>query len=655
MERESFEQDSIAAIMNEHFVNIKVDREERPDVDKVYMTALQAMGESGGWPMTMFLTPDLKPFYGGTYFPPENRYGRIGFPELLHRINAIWKNEREKVIESSTGITNLLREITAKKNDLQLLDSSLLNSCFEQARQNYDHHFGGFGRGGPKFPRPVVFNFLLRYFREAGNASALEMTEHTLRAMSRGGMCDHVGGGFHRYSVDGEWRVPHFEKMLYDQAQIVNALVHVFVITKDLFYANIVRETLDYIQREMTDRDGGFYSAEDADSLLPELPHEQGEGAFYIWTKKEIEEALGEDAEAFCFRYGVEEGGNALSDPQHEFIGKNILYEANSISETARFVAKNEGETRVSLERSRELLFQKRAMRPRPHLDDKILTAWNGLAISAFACAAQALEERKYLDAAGRAAAFIVQHLYDESTNTLLRRYRDGEAHLEAHLDDYAFFTQGLIDLYETSFDWSWLQLALRLTEKQIELFWDATNGGFFDTSGKDPSILVRMKEQYDGAEPTGNSVAVMNLLRLAPVTGNLDWAKKAEQTFSVFSETLQKAPFTMPAMVAAYLFSLRKAKQIVIAGKKDDLTTKQMVREVHSRYIPNKVLLLADGSRSQDEVFGENSSLKMLTMVNGNATAYVCENFVCQLPTTDVDAFAKQLERESYEEESRT
>jgi hypothetical protein len=645
MERESFENDAIAALMNELFVNIKVDREERPDVDKVYMTALQAMGVNGGWPMSMFLTPELKPFYGGTYFPPETRYGRIGFPELLRRISAIWKNERAKVLESSEGITKFLREIPLRPSSTTTLDPDLRTVCFHQAAKQYDPKFGGFG-GGPKFPRPVVFNFLLRYFHSTGDPKALLMTEKTLRAMASGGMYDHIGGGFHRYSVDEEWRVPHFEKMLYDQAQIVNALVDLFLVTKDVSYADIIRETLGYVLREMTDKRGGFYSAEDADSVIPGTAHEKGEGAFYVWTMNEIEHVLGDDAKAFTFYYGVEEGGNALHDPQHEFIGKNILYQANSLAETAKFVGASEREVMELLDRSRRMLFDTRAKRPRPHLDDKIITAWNGLMISAFARASQALGEPTYLLAAERAAQFIVTQLYHEKTDSLRRRYREGEAKFEAHLDDYAFLTQGLLDMYETSFDVRWLQLALRLTKKQIELFWDEPHGGFFDTSGNDASILVRMKEQHDGAEPTGNSIAIMNLLRLSQMCNNADWRTKAERALSAFGEVLQKAPFAMPQMVAAYDFSLGKVQQIVIVGTRDHEETQRMLREVSSRFIPNRVLLLVEGSSVEQEVFGAESFITSLAMIDGKPTAYVCEDFVCQLPTVDVRTLAELLER---------
>ncbi len=643
MERESFEVDSIAAIMNASFINIKVDREERPDVDKVYMSALQAMGVNGGWPMSMFLTPDLKPFYGGTYFPPENRYGRIGFPELLHRIDEMWKNDRAKVNESAEGITKSLLEIPLRSGGKETLSPEILKLCFAQAEQSYDPKFGGFG-AGPKFPRPVVFNFLLRYYYETRNAKALTMTEHTLREICKGGMYDHLGGGFHRYSVDGEWRVPHFEKMLYDQAQIVNSLVDIYLITKDPFYSNVIRQTLEYVLREMTDKQGGFYSAQDADSPFPEAPHEKGEGAFYIWSKKEIEQALGKDARLFNFYYGVEEVGNALNDPQHEFTGKNILYIANTTAEAVKFGQVPEAKVKASLESSRKSLFELRSKRPPPHLDDKVITAWNGLMISAFARAAGALDTEKYAGAAERSANFILSKLYDQKSGRLLRRYREGEAKFDGNLDDYAFFVQGLIDLYETTFNTRWLRAALDLTRKQNELFWDEEKGGYFDTSGEDSSILVRMKEQYDGAESAGNSIAAMNLLRLSAMTDNNDWKEKALKTFTAFGDVLSRAPFSMPQMVAAFGLSNAKVKQIVIAGERNDEMVRRMSREVWSRYLPDKFILLAEESAAAREMFGADSFVQTLTKIAGKTTVYVCEDYVCQLPTTDINVFIRQL-----------
>jgi len=646
MERESFETDSIAAILNDNFVCIKVDREERPDVDRVYMNALQAMGESGGWPLSMFLTPDRKPFFGGTYFPPESRYGRIGFPDLLRRVSEVWKTEKEKILESANGLTKFLQEAVPTKF-ASMPGNAALDTCFTQLSRTYDPGFGGFG-GGPKFPRPVVFNFLLHYHYRTANTKALEMTERSLQKMSAGGMYDHIGGGFHRYSVDGQWRVPHFEKMLYDQAQLVNSFIDVYQITRNAYYANVIREVLDYVLRDMTDHNGGFYSAEDADSPRPEAPDEEGEGAFYVWSKQEITQAIREPntADIFCYYYGVEEGGNALTDPQQEFTGRNILYIGHSLTQTADEFGKAEAEVAGILSSARKRLFDLRSKRPRPHLDDKILTSWNGLMIGAFARASQVLRDTRYLDAAQGSAQFILTRLYDEKARTLKRRYRDGEAKHEAHLDDYAFLSAGLLDLYEASFDFNWLEKAMDLTGKQIELFWDMERGGFYDTSGKDSSILVRMKEQYDGAEPTGNSVAALNLLRLSQMSDNQDWRVKAEKTMAAFGPILQQQPVVMPQLAVALDFALDKPKQIIIAGKKDDAETQALLAQVSSRYLPNRILLLVDGGERQNELTSLLPFVKDMKMAAGKSTAYICENYVCQLPTSDLKVVSTLLDK---------
>ncbi len=641
MEHESFEVDSIAEVMNKYFICIKVDREERPDVDKVYMTALQTMGENGGWPMSMFLTPELKPFFGGTYFPPETRYGRIGFPELLRRVHDTWSNDRTKVLESSEGIIAHLRQATHAADAGTMPTGQALDSCFTQFARSYDGAFGGFN-GAPKFPRPSVLNFLMHYFAHKQNADALHMTATTLRKMAAGGIYDQIGGGFHRYSVDGEWRVPHFEKMLYDQAQIVNACIDVYRATKDAQFAEITRDVLQYVMRDMTDAEGGFYSAEDADSQKPESPDEKGEGAFYVWSAKEIRDALANDAAMFSFHYGVEESGNALTDPHHEFTGKNILYAAYSLQQTANRFNVTDQQVKGSLDRARKKLFDLRNGRPRPHLDDKILTSWNGLMISAFARAYQTFADPLHLNAGQRAADFVLAKLYNAATHTLVRRYRDGEARHEAHLDDYAFLVQGLLDLYEASFDLKWLKVAIELTETQVRIFWDEEAGGFYDTSGKDSSILVRMKEQYDGAEPAGNSVAVMNLLRLSQMTERKEWRELAERTLMFFSTTLTRYPHTMPQMVSALDFALGSPKQIIIAGKRVDPHTVALLREVHSRYIPNRVVILTDDSKQLGSLAPFASTL---TAINGKPTAYVCENYVCQLPTSELTVLGELLD----------
>ncbi|RIK72892.1 thioredoxin domain-containing protein [candidate division KSB1 bacterium] len=646
MERESFENDSIAAIMNEHFVCIKVDREERPDVDKVYMTVVQGLTGSGGWPLSAWLTPDLKPYYAGTYFPPDARYGRPGFPQLLLQLSRAWQEQREKVLESSEQIINALQEHAASSDSSQPVQFELsMRTAFAQFSQSYDERLGGFG-GAPKFPRPSVFNFLLRYHARHQNPQALEMVLNTLRHMWAGGMYDHLGGGFHRYSVDAYWRVPHFEKMLYDQAQLVWVYLEAYQITHEPFYAQAAADILDYVLRDMTHPDGGFYSAEDADSAPdPQHPEEKEEGAFYMWRKQEIVDLLGErDAEIFNYFYGVSDSGNTISDPQGEFHDRNVLYAAYTPAEVAKRFGISEAEISKVIERCRAQLFEHREQRPRPHLDDKIITAWNGLMISAFSRAYQVLGERMYLEAALRAAGFVLAKNFDPATNTLKRRYRDGEAKYPGHLDDYAYFTLGLLDLYEASFDISWLQVAAALTETQNRIFVDEKEGGFFDSSGEDKSILLRMKEEYDGAEPSGNAIAASNLLRLAQMLDSPDWQVLAEKSLHVFARRLERMPHAAPQTLAAMDFSLNKPKQIIIAGRPHADDTKILLQAVHERFIPNKILLLADGGEGQNYLGARLPIIQSMTLIDGKATAYVCENYACQLPVNEVNALVKLL-----------
>ena len=648
MEHESFEDSSIAALMNEYFVCIKVDREERPDVDKVYMTAVQAMTGSGGWPMSVWLTHDLAPFFGGTYFPPAARYGRAGFPDVLKRIHEIWTTNREKLHESAQQMSLMLKQyadVQSVSGAGTEVDETLLHNAYKQFRSSYDPQFGGFG-GAPKFPRPSMFNFLFRYSQRSGTNDAHEMSLHTLRQMARGGMYDHIGGGFHRYSVDGEWRVPHFEKMLYDQAQLVNSYVDAYQISGDKFFANIAREVLEYVIRDMTDGGGGFYSAEDADSAPDaSMPDHKVEGAFYLWRVEEVEKLLGKNAaEIFCAYYDIREQGNALADPQGEFGNGNILYVANDVAELAQKSGRSVDEIETILKDGREKLFAEREKRLRPHLDDKILTGWNGLMISAFARAAQALNEPRYLQSAQNAARFILDKLYDSSSKTLMRRFRDGEAKFAAQLDDYVFFIQSLLDLYETDFDFFWLQRAKELTETQNRIFWDQQNGGFFDNTGEDKNILLRTKDDYDGAEPSGNAVAAMNLLRLSQIFEKPEWREMAEKTLNLFSGRLSQIPSAMPQMLAAVDFSLSKPQQIIIAGDRDATDTQALLREVRRRYLPNKIFLFVDGQ--QTELAEYIPFVKNITRLESRATAYVCENFVCELPTNNPEQLAQLLSK---------
>src|SRR5213594_2379818 len=551
MEHESFESEEVAAIMNREFVNIKVDREERPDVDRVYMTFVQATTGGGGWPMSVWLTPDLKPFVGGTYFPPEDRYGQPGFKKVLERIAAAWKQDHEKIAGQGARIVEALREAqTAQPAAAEKIDAKILSAAYEQFSRSFDARDGGFG-SAPKFPRPVTLNFLSRFYardpKSDSGKHALGMDLFTLRKMAAGGMHDHLGGGFHRYSVDRYWHVPHFEKMLYDQAQLAVAYLDAFQITRDTQYESVVRGVLDYVARDMTSKEGGFFSAEDADSPVVAGIGDPGhgktaEGAFYVWTKKEIDAALGDAAEIFDFHYGVQAHGNAPegSDPHDEFRGKNILIERHTISETAQRFKKKEEEIAKFLAQSREKLFAIRVKRPRPHLDDKIIAAWNGLMISAYARAAQVLDDSRYLEIATRAANFLGRNLYEQKSKLLYRNYREGRSDIEGFADDYAFVIKALLDLYEASFDIEWLKLATELQETQDRMFFDEKNGGYFSTSGKDQSVFLRMKDDNDGAEAAASSVAALNLLRLAQFRDDpaAAGAERARKTIDAFATT---------------------------------------------------------------------------------------------------------------------
>jgi len=654
MAHESFENEEIAGVMNREFVNIKVDREERPDVDRVYMTFVQATTGGGGWPMSVWLTPDLKPFVGGTYFPPEERYGQPAFKSVLERIATAWKENHDKIVEQGGKIVEALRESQSATTAPGKIDAAILDAAYRQLARSYDSKEGGFGNA-PKFPRPVTFNFLTRFYARDPNGEsgkhALEMALFTLRKMAAGGMHDHIGGGFHRYSVDRYWHVPHFEKMLYDQAQLAVAYLDAFQVTRNRQYESVARDILDYVARDMTSKEGGFFSAEDADSPVvaagADLGHlETKEGAFYVWTKKEIDDALGDTAEIFDFHYGVEPHGNAPegSDPQDEFRGKNILIERHTIAETAKQFQKTEEEIRKLLTQSREKLFSIRTQRPRPHLDDKIIAAWNGLMISAYARAAQVLDNPRYLEIATRNAKFLRTNLYEEKSKLLYRNYRGGRSDIEGFADDYAFVIQGLLDLYEASFDVEWLKFAVELQETQDRFFFDGKNDGYFSTSGKDESVFLRMKDDNDGAEPAASSVAALNLLRLSQFRDDKAMAERARKTIGAFATTLSHFPSAMPQMLVALDYSLSKPRQIVIAGKKDAPETKALIKEVHRHFLPKTILVLADGGEDQKYLGEKNEAIRAMSPIDGKPAAYVCENFTCKAPVTEPKALSNFL-----------
>ena len=644
MEREVFENETIAKLINEHLVCIKVDREERPDVDRIYMNAIQVMTDQGGWPMSVFLTPDLKPFFGATYIPPTPRYGRPGFPEIVKRIDYLWKNERYKILESSSRIVDYLKANAAPLKK-RVLSESVLETAYQYLVKNFDPAHGGFG-GAPKFPRPVTYNFLLRYFKRTGNKQALQMTLSTLRAMADGGMYDQLGGGFHRYSVDGQWRVPHFEKMLYDQAQLAVSYLEAFQITKDGGYADIARETLDYVAQKLTHNEGGFYTAEDAESV-PDAskPQEKEEGAFYTWTKEEISAILGHtDAEIFYFHFGVEELGNALHDPMNVFYGKNILYRARTVKETADTFSLTPDNITSIIDSSMRKLVQEREKRFHPHLDDKIITAWNGLMISAFSKGYAVIRHEEYLKSAVNAVRFIMNHLYDSLTGKLFRRYRDGEAGHAGGLQDYAFLIQGLLDLYEASFDVSYIEHANNLMHKQIDLFRDSTGGGFYDTTDEDSSLILRSKEFYDSAEPTGNSISALNLLRLSYFTNNSEWRDMAVKTIEALGVHIADNPGAMVQLLVAYQWSLGVPQEIIIAGNRGTADTQGFIDEVQSRFLPHKVVIFTDGSEIQKRLAHFLPIINNMNPSGGKVTAYICENFSCQLPITDIEILRQTL-----------
>ena len=640
MERESFENPKIADILNRHFVSIKVDREERPDVDRVYMLFVQSTTGSGGWPMSVFLTPQLQPFLGGTYYPPEDRYGRPGFGTLLERLAGIWQEHRDKVVYQGQQFTDALNEALAKK--VSQPDESLrvewLDTTYRQIAAGFDPEEGGFG-AAPKFPRPAVFHFLLRYWARTGSTTALDMSLFTMRKMAAGGMYDHLGGGFHRYSVDERWHVPHFEKMLYDQAQLVSIYTEAYQITRDPLFARIVDETVGYLIRDLAAPEGGFYSAEDADSLPSPDASEKKEGAFYVWTDSEINAVLSPD-ESLVFRrsYGVEKPGNvrADSDPHGELSGQNVLFRQNDAELVAKLTGKTQPEVEKLLASAREKLFQKRSQRPRPHLDDKIITAWNGLVLSALARAYQVFRNPIHLQHAQRTASFLQNQLF---TGRLVRSYRQGPSTIPGFAEDYAFLIQGLLDLYEADFDDQWLQSAAKLQNEFDKRFADPA-GGFFNTEGSAADILFRLKDDHDGAEPSANSVAAMNLIRLSRILGRTDFESTATRVISSFQEMLEHHPAAMPQMVSAVDALLADPLQIVIATS--DPANDPMLRVAQAAYLPRRILMLAGGG--EGELAQQVPELRGMSLIDGLSTAYVCRNFVCELPITDPDTLVAKL-----------
>jgi uncharacterized protein YyaL (SSP411 family) len=652
LEHESFEDPAIAAFLNEHFIPVKVDREERPDVDRVYMTFVQGTTGSGGWPMSVWLTPDLKPFYGGTYYPPTSRWNRPGFIDLLQELHRAWTDRRDQIEQSARSVTEQLQNISPSAPAAALPSPEVLASIATQFRNTFDRRYGGFGNA-PKFPRPSELLFLMREFARSGNADAREMALSTLRAMAVGGMRDHVGGGFHRYSVDAAWRVPHFEKMLYDQAQLVLAYLEGAQISGDRFHLDVAEDTLRYVMREMTGDGGAFYSAEDADSIPPEqagapAAHKM-EGAFYLWRAAELDQLLGDAATLVKRRFGVEPEGNAPVDPQQEFVGKNLLYVARSIDDLAEEFARPADAVVDALNGARLLMFQARLGRPRPHLDDKVLTSWNGLMIGAFARAARVVASIRgttsdtYLEAARRAATFIRTTMWNPATRTLLRRYRGGHAEIEGYAEDYAYLIFGLLELFQADPRREWLEWAIDLQHRQDELFWDEANGGWFSSTGNDPTVLLRMKEDYDGAEPSASAVSVLNLVVLTHLHDDPRWTERIERTVRLFADRLEQIGRAVPMMAAAFATFAGGLQQVVIVG--DGEAAKALQAVATAGYRPFTLALTL--TPAQQREFGEVAPfLAAMAPLDGQPAAYVCRDFACRAPVTTVEALEREINR---------
>jgi uncharacterized protein len=623
MEHESFENEDTAALMNARFVCIKVDREERPDLDAIYMDAVQAMTGSGGWPMSVFLTPEGQPFYGGTYYPPAPRYGMPSFPQVLIAVSDAYANKREDIEGQAERLTASLARSGVIASSGDELSTRILTEAVGKLQQYFDDQYGGFG-DQPKFPQPMTLDFAMSQYARTGDADNLRIAETTLEKMAEGGIYDQLGGGFARYSVDRIWLVPHFEKMLYDNAQLLRSNLNLWKITGRELFRRVINETTDYVLREMTSPEGGFYSTQDADS-------EGEEGKFFVWTPAEIEAILGQaDAAIFGQVYGVTARGN--------FEGHTILNIVRPIEQ----VAKNAGLTTAALEQRlgimRQKLFIEREKRIKPGRDEKILAEWNGLMIHALAEVGVALDRPDALAAAQNAANFVLDKM-SQPDGKLYRTYKDGQAKLNAYLEDYAAFVRGLIALYESTFDLRWLAEASRLTRLFLEQFGDSDGGGLFQTGADHERLVVRRKDFIDNAIPSGNSLAAESLLRLAKLTGTDGYRQEASRIFAPMASAMAQQPTGFGRLLGALDDFLHPSQEVAIVGDPDDPATQALLAVVRRRYLPHTVIALARP--------GEENPLPLLAgrgLVNGKPAAYVCENFACKLPVTGVDELEKLL-----------
>ncbi len=639
MERETFEDEEAARALNDSFVCVKVDREERPDIDTVYMAVCQALTGSGGWPLSVFLTPDKQPFFAGTYFPKHSLPGRIGMVELSAHIAKLWKSRRGEVLESTGKIVQALENMMAKKDAAgEPPGEDCLHRAYQSLAGRFDAQKGGFGTA-PKFPTPHQLTFLLRYWKRTGEGRALKMVEKTLEAMGKGGIYDQIGFGFHRYSTDADWLLPHFEKMLYDQALMAMAFLEAFQATGKKDYAQKAEEIFTYVLRDMTSPEGGFYSAEDADS-------EGEEGKFYVWGLKEIRGVLGEeDAAVIEAVYNVKEKGNFLDEATRERTGTNILHLTKPPGELAAGLKMDETQLARKLEDIRGRLFAERKKRVPPYKDDKILTDWNGLMIAALAKGGRTLSKERYTEAAEKAARFILSKLTARE-GRLLKRYREGSAELPAHADDYAFFIWGLVELYESTFKVEYLKKAVQLSELFLRLFWGKEDEGFYLTAADAEPLPVRPREIYDGALPSANSVAALNLLRLARMTGRSDLEEKAAGIGKAFSAEVNSQPSAYTQYLSALDFLLGPGVEVVLVGEKESPETRAILGKLHQSFTPHKVVLFKNEGNERDEA--ELQKLAPFTKgqksLEGKTTAYICRNFACRAPLTEAEKILEHI-----------
>jgi uncharacterized protein YyaL (SSP411 family) len=627
MEHESFEDEDVARLMNENFISIKVDREERPDIDNVYMKICQMITGRGGWPLTIFMTPDKKPFFAGTYLPKQRRFNQIGMMDLVPRIGELWNTQRRDLLASAEKIVLALGQQSFQPSG-ESPNESVLNSAFQQLVQGFDAHYGGFSQA-PKFPTPHNISFLLRYWKRTGNDSALHMVEKTLQTMRWGGIFDHLGYGFHRYSTDARWLLPHFEKMLYDQALLAIAYTETYLATKNQVYRKTAEKIFDYVLRDMTSPDGAFYSAEDADS-------EGEEGKFYTWQWEELQRHFEiEDLKFASKVFNIQESGNFSEEMTGTKTGANILHLTRSMDELAEELGMDMGDFEARLESLRKKLFGLREKRERPLRDDKILTDWNGLMIAALAKASRAFNRQDYTEAAEKASDFIF-HNMRQKDGKLLHRHRKGESKICAYADDYAFLIWGQIELYEASFQERHLRRALDLNGTFIRHFWDEKKGAFFFTADTSDTLFIRQKESYDGATPSSNSVAMMNLLRLSRMTGRSEFEEKAARLWNPFSISVKTYPSAYTQMLCAIDFALGPSYEIVIAGPPGAEDTQKIVRTIQEEFVPNTVVLFVPTDKDNPAIFQLAPFTRQQRIPKGRVAAYVCSNFTCKQPTSD-------------------